>query len=317
MSNESRGRGPLLTVIIASICSDARGELLERACNSVRRMAAHGDDYSIIVVANGPKVSPRILSWLDAQPDVRVIQLRSGSHPLARRVGAEMADSEFLAFLDDDDEYLPDTLAMKVEYFRQHPGVDVLVTDGLRVNDNEISRIFPPPEARATDLVETMMRAAWSACSLTLRRDKVDLSVFDAELRHMEWTLTALLLARQGRVGYLDEPTFRYYETTPDSLSKTVAHGLAGPEVWRCLSDSYAGTRYESIARRRYAGMCHNAAHQYAQLGELGRAWDMHARSLLAPGGFAYLAYSAKLAFSSLRRLMAGMVGTAVNRHEP
>jgi glycosyltransferase involved in cell wall biosynthesis len=250
-------------------------------------------------------VSPRILSWLATQPDVRVLHLRSGSHPLARRLGAELADGEFLAFLDDDDEFLPDTLAAKVAYFRQHPDVDVLVTDGLRVNGNGISRIFPPPDARAPDLVETMMRAPWSACSLTLRADKVDLAVFDAELRHMEWTLTALLLARQGRVGYLDEPTFRYYETTPDSLSKTVAHSLAGPEVWRRLSDCYAGTRYEGAVKRRYGSMCHNASHQYVRLGQLGCAWRMHVKSLLAPGGVAYLAYSVRLAFASLRQLLA------------
>src|SRR5258705_12884912 len=85
----------LFTVVIASLCDDARSELLRRACDSVRAMA--GDrDYSIIVVANGTRVSTRVLDWLALRSDVHIIRLRSGSHPLARRVGAEMADCEFL-----------------------------------------------------------------------------------------------------------------------------------------------------------------------------------------------------------------------------
>jgi len=209
----------LFTVVIASLCDDVRAGLLKRACDSVRAMAAD-HDYSIVVVANGPRVSPRVLAWLATRPDVRIIQLRSGSHPLARRVGAEMADGEFLAFLDDDDEFMPGTLPDKVAFFRQHPDIDVLVTDGLRVNDGVATKIFPPPEIRSTDLVETMMRAGWGACALTLRARKVDLSALDAEFRHLEWTLTALELARHHKIGFLDQPTYRYYEDTPASLSK-------------------------------------------------------------------------------------------------
>src|SRR6188508_2342312 len=82
----------LFTVVIASLCDEARSELLKRACNSVRAMAK-GYDYSILVVANGSRVSSSVTDWLGKQPDVRLIRLRSGSHPLARRVGAEIAES--------------------------------------------------------------------------------------------------------------------------------------------------------------------------------------------------------------------------------
>jgi hypothetical protein len=294
----------LLTVVIASVCDDARGELLKRACESVRAMAGN-HDYSIIVVANGPRVSLSVLDWLATKPDIDVIRLRSGSHPLARRVGAEFADCEFLAFLDDDDEFMPNTLAPKIAHFRQHPEIDVLVTDGFRVNDSKASKIFPPPEARCADFVETMMRTGWGACALTVRTQNIDLSAFDAEMRHMEWTLTALELARRHRIGFLDEPTYRYYETTPNSLSKNAEHNLAAPEVWRRLSKSYAGTRYEAAVRRRYGTMCHNASWDCAREGKIHDAWRFHAESMLSPGGMVYIPFSAKLLFSSLHRLFA------------
>ena len=304
MPSTSNSARRLFAVVIASLCDEARSELLKRACDSVRAMA--GDcDYSIIVVANGPRVSTRVLDWLATRPDVRVIRLRSGSHPLARRVGAEMADSEFVAFLDDDDELMPNTLAPKIAEFRQHPEIDVLITDGLRVNGSTVTRIFPPPALRCPDLIETMMRAGWGACALTLRMDNIDLSAFDAEFRHMEWTLTTLELARRHRFGLLDEPTYRYYETTPDSLSKKAEHNLALPEVWRRLSNTYAGTPYEGMVRRRYGTVCHSGSWECARRGRMRDAWRLHAESLRSPGGVVFLPFTASLLFAPFRRLFA------------
>ena len=297
--------GRLLTIVIASLCEDARADLLKRACASVRSMAGN-HDYSIIVVANGPRVSANVLDYMATEPNIRVIRLRSGSHPLARRIGAEMADSEFLGFLDDDDELMPNTLERKIAYFREHPEIDVLITDGLRVNGSVVTRIFPPPDLRSADLVETMMRTGWGACALTLRTQNIDLSAFDAEFRHLEWTLITLELARRYRFGFLDEPTYRYYVDTPGSLSKSAEHRFAAPEVWRRLSMSYAGTPYEGIVRRRYGRECHNAAWQHAQQGRMRDAWQLHVESLMAPGGLAWLPLSAKLLFASLRSMIVG-----------
>lgn len=302
MSTALSSAGHLFTVVIASRCDDARGALLKRACESVDAMA--GDcDYSILVVVNGPRVSSSVLDWLATMPNVRVIRLRSGSYPLARRVGAEMADSEFLAFLDDDDELMPNTLARKIAYFRQHPDIDVLVTDGLRVNGSTVTKIFPPAEARYGDLVETLMRSGWGAGAPTLRTKNIDLSAFDAEFRHLEWTSTTLELASRYKFGFLDEPMYRYYEDTPDSLWKNADHCLAAPEVWRRLSKSYAGTRYEATVRLRYGRVCHMASWEYARRGKLRDAWRFHVESLISPGGLAFVPLSAKLLLASVRGL--------------
>jgi glycosyltransferase involved in cell wall biosynthesis len=264
---------------------------------------AGDNDYSIVVVANGSNVSPNVLAWLATRSDVRVIRLTSGSHPLARRVGAETADSEFLAFLDDDDELIADTLGARIAEFRRHPEVDVLITDGLRINGSSVTRIFPPPPARHPDLIRTMMQAGWGAGALTLRLRNIDLAAFDPSFRHLEWTLTVLDLASRYRFAYLDLPTYRYYENTPNSLSKMRDHNLAAPEVWRRLSRSYAGTSYESTVRRRYGVECHGGAYEYARRGLMRDAWRLHAESLMTPGGLAFLWFSAWLLLAPFRRL--------------
>ena len=232
--------------------------------------------------------------------------MRSGSYPLARRVGAELADSEFLAFLDDDDELLPNTLERKIAHFRQHPEIDALITDGLRVSGSTVSKIFPPPEARSADLVETMMHAGWGAGALTVRLQAIDLSAFDAEFRDLEWTSTTLQLAKRYRFGYLDEPTYRYYDDTPDSLWKSAQHCFAAVEVWRRLSKIYAGTPYEATVRRRFGRACHVASWELVRQGRIGAGWRLHFRSLMCPGGLARVSYTARLLLGSLQRLLVG-----------
>jgi hypothetical protein len=164
-----------------------------------------------------------------------------------------------------------------------------------------VTRIFPPPELRRPDLVETMMEAGWGAGTITLRRRNVDLAAFDPSFRHLEWTLTVLDLASRYRFAYLDLPTYKYYENTPNSLSKSREHNLAAPEVWRRLSVIYAGTRYEAAVRRRHGMECHNASYEYACRGLIRDAWRLHAASLRTPGGMTFLWFSAKLLFASLR----------------
>jgi len=310
------GAKRLLTVVIASRCDDARAELLRRACDSVRSMA-NGLSYSIVVVANGAGVSTRVVEMLNGRSDTHVVRLRSGSYPLARRVGAEMADGEFLAFLDDDDELIPDTLSAKIACFREHPHIDVLVTDGLSVTGTTETRIFQPPEGRSSDLVEAMMHVGWGAGALTLRAASVELWTFDAEFRHLEWTLTALQLASRYRVGYLDRPTYRYYEDTPNSLWKSADHILAAPEVWRRLRSSYAGTKYESTVCQRYGRVCHQAAIECTRRGLIRDAWRFHLSSVASPGGAGKLPFSAKLLLATLYKPFARRTGASLTPNAP
>ena len=304
MTATSASSGRLFTVVIASLCDDARIDLLKRAVGSVRAMAG-SLDYCILIIANGPRVSPRVLEWIATQTDIRVIRLRSGSHPLARRIGVEIADSEFVGFVDDDDELEPDTLARKIAYFREHPEVDVLVTDGWRINGPRVTKVFPPPEKRSTDLVETLMRAGWGAGAVTLRMQRLDLTAFDTEVRHVEWTLTTLELARRFRFGYLDETTYRYYETTPDSLSKCAAHIFGESRVWRRLAHTYAGTPHEATARRNYLTAGREASWELAYRRKFRDASRIQLESLRYPGGLRSLPFTARLLFTSLRRVFA------------
>jgi glycosyltransferase involved in cell wall biosynthesis len=100
----------LVSVIIPTT---RRPKLLLRALASVLDQTHR--ELEVIIVVDGP--NPETLAELDGigDPRVRVLQNRESLGPgVARNLGAEQARGEWIAFLDDDDEWLPRKLELQL-----------------------------------------------------------------------------------------------------------------------------------------------------------------------------------------------------------
>ena len=80
-------------------------------------------------------------------PRVRVIPLDRNDGPgAARNAGMAAARGDYIAFLDSDDEWLPDKLNAQVDYFNTHPDAlicqteEIWVRNGVRVNPGKRHR---------------------------------------------------------------------------------------------------------------------------------------------------------------------------------
>ncbi|MFZ3217913.1 MAG: glycosyltransferase [Candidatus Acidiferrales bacterium] len=94
---------PLVTAVIPT---RNRPDLLQRAIASVR--AQTYDPIEIVVVIDGPDDATRAVLGGVADERLRIIALeKSVGGSDARNIGVQNARSEWIAFLDDDDEWLP------------------------------------------------------------------------------------------------------------------------------------------------------------------------------------------------------------------
>jgi glycosyltransferase involved in cell wall biosynthesis len=59
----------------------------------------------------------------------------------ARNHGIDMASGEYIAFLDDDDEFLPNKIEKQIGYFLAHPEIDCLFTN-YYLEENGAVRLF-------------------------------------------------------------------------------------------------------------------------------------------------------------------------------
>ncbi len=82
----------------------------------------------IIVVDDGSADrTPEVLA--EFGPQIRAIRQENGGLSAARNTGIKAARTEWVAFLDDDDEYAPDRLARAVESIARHPKADAHLTN--------------------------------------------------------------------------------------------------------------------------------------------------------------------------------------------
>ena len=97
-----------------------RPDLVPRAVRSA--LAQTHERLEVVVVVDGPDpATVAALAELD-DPRLRVIALdESGGAPAARNVGVHHATAEWVALLDDDDEWLPGKLARQLDLARSAP----------------------------------------------------------------------------------------------------------------------------------------------------------------------------------------------------
>jgi GT2 family glycosyltransferase len=106
---------PLVSVVIPTLPTLNRQKLLSRAIWSVLNQTYR--DIELIVVVNGPHEETAAILRLVDDPRLQVIvNPRTLTAAGARNVGADHATGEWIAFLDDDDEWFSNKLERQIAF---------------------------------------------------------------------------------------------------------------------------------------------------------------------------------------------------------
>jgi len=214
--------------------------LLAQAIESVRRQAIVPDE--IIVVDDGSQdATVEIATSLGA--DIRVIHHRTNRGPAAaRNSGLTAARGDWIAFLDADDLWPPDKLALQGEALRADPDCGVCL--GLQ-------RQFRHPNLFADGTPEVFSEVAYFiflfGCGI-FRRDVVDrIGPIDESMRHGEDSDWFFRLWEQAhRMLLLPEVTVHYRRHPGGITYNKTLHEMG-----------HLKAMAKSVARRRKAGTVH------------------------------------------------------------
>jgi glycosyltransferase involved in cell wall biosynthesis len=109
-----------------------RPHLLREALASLCEQA--GSSFEVIVINDAGCGVSAVMSEFSGRLDLRYVSLtQNRGLPAARNVGVGCARGRYLAYLDDDDLYLPDHLARLAERLERRPGVGLVYADVLLV----------------------------------------------------------------------------------------------------------------------------------------------------------------------------------------
>ncbi len=121
---------PLVSVIIPT---HNRPLLLEEAIKSLIEQSY--PNWEAIIVDNGSKNTVEYVVDNFSDSRLRYYYRFEGNRSKARNFGVSKAKGEYIAFLDDDDRFMPDKLLEQVKYLNTHPDVGLVSCGAVIINE--------------------------------------------------------------------------------------------------------------------------------------------------------------------------------------
>jgi glycosyltransferase involved in cell wall biosynthesis len=180
--------------------------MLEEAVGSVRRQTFH--DWKIVIVDDGSPDPDGLDDFANAHGLDVVHQARQGLS-VARNTGLANSSSRYVAFLDDDDVWLPEKLERQVKMLEDRP--DAV---GCHCQFEAFSDSGPTSTgtAGAYDFHQLLRGERFSLFpTMLIRRSEIDAcGWFSSNFPTAEDVDLTYRLARRGPVLFCDEVLFRY-----------------------------------------------------------------------------------------------------------
>ncbi|WP_121740990.1 glycosyltransferase family 2 protein [Natronorubrum halophilum] len=149
-------RSPLVSVVVPTY---NRPERLVRSLESVAEQTY--ERLEIVVVDDGSETpAEAALEPLRGDFPHELVVIRHDENRganAARNTGLSAASGEFLAFLDDDDEWAPSKVARQVEAFRRAPDDVGLVYTALRIVGDDGAVVRTTDASAAGDVTRTLL----------------------------------------------------------------------------------------------------------------------------------------------------------------
>ena len=209
-------RPPAVSVVIPTY---RRPHLVARAIHSVLRQTLQ--DFEIIVVddASADNTEEIVRGLGDAR--VRYVRHpRNRGLPASRNTGIEEARGRYIAFLDDDDEWLPDKTAIQLDHlnkYRLDAVVGVGLIDGKVPGDWHHHPLIAVGDLRRGN--------KWGSCTLLAKAEVLKTVRFDEALTVGEDWDAFIRIADKYRLGCVNQPVFIYHQAGQAAAAQRMLSG--------------------------------------------------------------------------------------------
>ena len=208
---------PNLSVIIPTY---KRANLVSQAIESV--LAQTYTDYEVIVINDGsPDNTKEVLASFGDK--ITVINQENQGVAAARNAAIKLAKGRYIAFLDDDDLWLPNKLEKQIACLESHPNIGLVYSDMFCFDENGTfpdtwSQVNPTPPVQ--ELWILFVRNFIPIPSVVVRRECLDaVGEFDSTTVPCEDYDMWLRIIEKFPVYFLNEPLV-HYRRSPDSQQK-------------------------------------------------------------------------------------------------
>lgn len=214
LENKINKNNILISVVIPT---HNRVDLLGRAIKSVQNQTYK--NIEIIIVSDGSTDNTKDFVDEKKKKDNRISYFEyfpaKGAN-VARNLGIEKSHGDYIAFLDDDDEWLPTKLEKQLSVFLSDSSIGLVYTGNNNIYVNEkITYIYEP--CKNGDLSSDILRRNYigSTSSVILKREVLEESgLFDDKLPARQDYDLWIRICQITRIGVVKEKLLNYYNYT-------------------------------------------------------------------------------------------------------
>lgn len=209
-----------------------REKTIERCLASV--MAQTVPPFEIIVIDDGS--TDRTITIVEQINWVKLLKQNHRGAQAARNLGILNARGDYIAFLDSDDEWLPQTLEQMTKKISNCEGSYVIYGDCYCVYKDNIkctdkSKLWKLPEHTKDSYSSLLLQSGPMFQSMLAKRELfIKVGLLDESVEAMQEWDAAICLAKEAQFLHIKKPLFKYYLCCDDSISKDLHKTMRGYE---------------------------------------------------------------------------------------
>jgi glycosyltransferase involved in cell wall biosynthesis len=258
-----------ISVIVASY---NRGPLVCQALDSILAQTLPPAEVLIVDDGSQPATRAQLQAYVSAHPraNLRLISQANAGPSAARNHGLAEARGRYLAFLDDDDLWLPTKLEKQLTLLERHAdAVGVYCRSfKFRRDYDDLRRAQPQNRIDDPDLAHVITTMCIQISTVLIRRDAAGDVRFDPAWRDGEDALYAAELRLRGRWRLVDE-ALAAYRAHGDQATADPGHAFRHTRArvaWlRAHTARLPAGQAQLLEDRLWSGLIQGLEHRYWQ----------------------------------------------------
>ena len=200
---------PKVSVIIATY---NRVELLSSSIKSVLNQTF--EDFELIISDDSSTDNTK--EYVEGLTDKRIIYINNETNrgvSATRNNALKSSTGNYIAFLDDDDEWLPEKLSLQIDKIEKSPSKVGAVYTGVMYFDMELGEVsyVSRPCCEGNILDDILPENILATSSLLLRKSCFEkVGLFDETISYAEDFDMWIRIAKYYNFSYVDKPLVRY-----------------------------------------------------------------------------------------------------------
>ena len=167
-------------------------------------------DYEIIVVDDGSEDGTRD-ALIPYMQKIRYHYKENGGIASAKNAGISLSETEFVAFLDHDDLWVPDKLQLQMEHFNENPQIGLVYAKYTSFRDGKELRTKPEKGYSGWIFKELLAKSFIQTSTVVVKRECLDaVGPYDETFSLGDEYDMFLRIAQKFQCGFVDKGLTRY-----------------------------------------------------------------------------------------------------------